>query len=118
ENVQLRLYKVSKRRDLDISTVTLAFWLEVEGALCTAARIAAGGVGPTVVRLPRSEESLVGRPLTLEAMLTAGRIARDEITPISDVRGGVGYRLQLVENLFAKCWHEVRGDEALTGTTS
>lgn len=111
ENVQLRLYKVSKRRDMDISTVTLAFWLEVEGDLCTAARIATGGVGPTVVRLLRAEESLVGRPLTLEAMQTAGRIARDEIKPISDVRGGADYRLQLVENLFAKCWHEVRDDE-------
>lgn len=118
EIVQLRLYKVSKRRDMDISTVTLAFWLEVEGDLCTGARIATGGVGPTVVRLPRAEESLIGRPLTLEAMQTAGRIARAEIMPISDVRGGAGYRLQLVENLFAKCWHEVRGGEVLTRVTS
>jgi xanthine dehydrogenase small subunit len=117
ENVQLRLYKVSKRRDMDISTVTLAFWLEVEGDLCTAARIATGGVGPTVVRLPRAEESLIGRPLTLEAMQTAGRIARDEIKPISDVRGGAEYRLQLVENLFAKCWHEVRDGEVFSGST-
>jgi len=117
ENVQLRLYKVSKRRDMDISTVTLAFWLEVEGDLCTAARIAAGGVGPTVVRLPRAEESLMGRPLTLAAMQTAGRVARDEIKPISDVRGGAEYRLQLVENLFAKCWHEVNGGEVCCGST-
>ncbi|TWT97894.1 Nicotinate dehydrogenase FAD-subunit [Botrimarina colliarenosi] len=117
ENVQLRLYKVSKRRDMDISTVTTAFWLELEGDLCAGARLAAGGVGPTVVRLPRAEEALIGRPLTLEAMRVAGRIAREEITPISDVRGGADYRLQLVENLFAKCWHEVRGNGILTGSS-
>ena len=35
------------------------------------------------------------------------RSARDEVTPISDVRGSDAYRRQLVENLFAKCFHDL-----------
>lgn len=107
ESTLMKLYKVSKRRDMDISTATLAFWIETDGDLVAKIRIAAGGVGPTVVRLPRAEEMLTGKPLTLEAMQAAGRGAREEFTPLSDVRGSDAFRWQLVENLFAKCWHEI-----------
>ncbi|WP_442482104.1 xanthine dehydrogenase small subunit [Aeoliella sp. SH292] len=107
-DVELRLYKVSKRRDMDISTVTAAFWVRESNGKVVEARIAAGGVGPVVVRLGDAEQSLVGRALTLESMREAGRIARTEIKPISDVRGAADYRLQLVENLFSKCFHDLQ----------
>lgn len=103
----LKLYKVSKRRDMDISTVTAAFWLEADGGRIASARVAVGGVGPVVLRVPKAEAALAGGDFSLEAMQAAGRIARDEITPLTDVRGSADYRLQLVENLFAKCWHDL-----------
>ncbi len=106
-NEHLKLYKISKRRDMDISTVTAAFWLEMDNNIIRSARIASGGVGPTVVRLPRAEALLCGKPLTVEVMRAAGRVASEEITPISDVRGSASYRLQLVENLFVKCFHDL-----------
>lgn len=112
-STQVKLYKVSKRRDMDISTATLAFWLEMDGGVVSTVRIAAGGVGPTVLRLPQAEASLSGKPLTLEAMQTAGSAARDEFTPLSDVRGSDAFRWQLVENLFAKCWHEIADASAV-----
>ncbi len=65
-----------------------------------------GGVGPIVKRLPLVEQSLAGQPFELETMLQAGAIAREEVAPISDVRGSSDYRSQLVENLFAKCYYE------------
>ncbi len=107
EASRLKLYKVSKRRDMDISTVTLAFWLEVTDGRVTTARLAAGGVGPTVVRLPKAEAALMEGPFELAAMQAAGRIAREEVAPLSDVRGSASFRSQLVENLFAKCWHDL-----------
>lgn len=107
ENQRLKLYKISKRRDMDISTVTAAFLLEFEGETIRAARIAAGGVGPTVVRLPQAEAALVGQLLNVDTMQNAGQVARGEITPITDVRGSADYRLQLVENLFVKCCHDL-----------
>lgn len=107
EQTRLKLYKISKRRDMDISTVTVASWLEMKGEIVREARLATGGVGPTVVRLPLAEEMLTGQPLSLETMRAAGQQARDEILPISDVRGSADYRLQLVENLFAKCYYDL-----------
>lgn len=106
-NERLKLYKISKRRDMDISTVSAAFWLELEDQKIRTARIATGGVGPTVIRLRQAEAMLKGQPMTAETMRAAGRKGRDEITPISDVRGGVSYRHQLVENLFVKCFHDL-----------
>ncbi|MEM7625033.1 MAG: FAD binding domain-containing protein [Planctomycetota bacterium] len=106
----LKLYKVSKRRDMDISTFTAAVLLTLDdaGETITAARLAFGGVAPVVLRLPETESLLAGQPFTKDTMRAAGQHARTEITPISDVRGGADYRLQLAENILVKCYHDLR----------
>jgi xanthine dehydrogenase small subunit len=106
----LKLYKVSRRKDLDISAFTAAIRLAMTGDRIDRAGIAYGGVAPTVVRLPRTEAFLSGKSATLETFEQAGRIARDEIKPISDVRGSADYRLQLAENIMPKFWFEVFGE--------
>ncbi|MGC4003272.1 MAG: FAD binding domain-containing protein [Pirellulales bacterium] len=50
-----RAYKVSKRRDLDISSATAAFWLRLDANRIGDIRIAYGGVGPNIVRLRATE---------------------------------------------------------------
>ena len=104
---ELKLYKISKRRDMDISTFTAAFLIGRDGDTITDARIALGGVGPTVVRTRQAEELLVGKEFSIETMRQAGKIAASEITPISDVRGSDSYRSQLAENIFVKCFHDL-----------
>ncbi len=106
----LKLYKVSRRKDLDISAFTAAIRLTLDGDRITRATIAYGGVAPTVIRLPRTEAFLTGKSATLDTFEQAGRIARAEIKPISDVRGSADYRLQLAENIMAKFWYEVFGE--------
>jgi xanthine dehydrogenase small subunit len=106
-HVWLKLYKISRRRDLDISTVTAAFWFETDSDnMIACCRIAVGGVAPTVLRLHRTETLMTGRRMELATMTAAGRQAREEVTPISDVRGSAEYRLQLVENLFQKFYYD------------
>lgn len=105
----LKLYKVSRRRDLDISAFTAAIRLAMNGDHIERAGIAYGGVAPTVIRLPRTEAFLVGKSATLDTFEHAGRIARSEIKPISDVRGSADYRLQLAENILAKFWFDAFG---------
>ena len=109
KNETLKLYKVSKRRDMDISTFTAAFLIGQQDNTITHARVAIGGAGPTVLRAPKAETAMTDQPLSLETMCRAGVIARDEITPISDVRGSDAYRYQLAENIFAKCYHDLTG---------
>lgn len=102
----LKLYRVSRRRDLDIATFTAALLLESLDDVIVEARLAYGGVGPVVLRLPRTETFLTGRPFLETIFREAGLIARDEISPITDVRGSDTYRRQLAENIPLKFFHD------------
>jgi xanthine dehydrogenase small subunit len=102
-----KCYKVSKRKDLDISSFGAAIWMRRGGRAISEIRIAYGGVGPIVLRLPRTEEFLCGKTLSLELFEHAGKIAGQEVTPISDVRGSHEYRRLLAENILVKFWHDL-----------
>ncbi len=104
----LRCYKISRRRDLDISTFTAAIRLRLDGDVIQDASIAFGAVGPIVIRARKTEAFLRGQPFTEDTMLQAGEIAIAEITPISDVRGAADYRYQLTRNILLKFWHETQ----------
>lgn len=106
-NDTLRLYKVSKRSHLDISSFTAAMLMRRAGDRIDSIRIAYGGVGPMILRLPRTESFLTGKPFALDTLEDAGTIAREEITPISDVRGSRDFRLQLAGNVLKKFYYDV-----------
>ena len=102
----LGLYKVSRRKDLDISSFTAAIRLETTAGTITRASVALGGVGPVVMRMPAVEALLKGQSITQDLFERAGQLARHEIDPISDVRGSRDFRLQLAENIFSKFYYE------------
>jgi xanthine dehydrogenase small subunit len=106
EDELLRLYKVSRRRDLDIASFTAAIRMRLDGETISETAIAFGAVGPTVLRARQTEEFLRGRPLDEDTMQAAGDVAVAEITPISDVRGAADYRYQLTRNILLKFYHE------------
>jgi xanthine dehydrogenase small subunit len=102
----LRLYKISKRTHLDISTFTAAMLMTRTNGRIEAMRVAYGGVGPVVLRLKQTEDFLGGRAFARETFAEAGEIARGEIAPIDDVRGSKEFRLQLAENIMQRFFHE------------
>jgi xanthine dehydrogenase small subunit len=106
----LRLYKVSRRRDLDIASFTAAIRLRMDGDAIEEAAIAFGAVGPMVIRARETETFLRGRPLDEETMRAAGDVAVGEIAPISDVRGAADYRYQLTRNILLKFYYETQLD--------
>jgi xanthine dehydrogenase small subunit len=111
-----KLYKVSKRFDLDISSFMAAFYATLrEGGVIQRIRIAYGGVGPVILRLPKTEQFLTGQPLNDETMAAAGELARSEIMPISDVRGSADFRFQLGENIVRRFHAEVVAEHASVG---
>ena len=110
-DTQLRLYKVSRRRDLDISTFTAAIAIGLQGDKITSAAIAYGAVGPVVLRLPKTEQFLTGKEFSIATMKPAGDVAVAEITPISDVRGSEDFRLQLARNVLQKFYYEIAAQE-------
>jgi xanthine dehydrogenase small subunit len=107
----LELYKVSRRRDLDISGFTAALRLRLSvNDTIERASIALGGVGPVLIRPRRVEQYLAGQPFTEKTMQAAGDLAVEEVTPIDDVRGSADYRRQLTRNIFLKFYHQTQGE--------
>jgi xanthine dehydrogenase small subunit len=115
----LKLYKVSRRQDLDIATFGAAIRVRRAGAVITRAYVAFSGVAPTVVRLPATEAFLQGKRLAEATFREAGRLASSEIQPISDVRGTRDFRLLLEENILLKfycdCLQQQQPEPAAVG---
>ena len=59
--------KIAKRRFDDISSVAVAFGLDVVDGVVAAARIGLGGVAATPIRARATEQALVGRPVAPRA---------------------------------------------------
>jgi xanthine dehydrogenase small subunit len=112
-----KLYKISKRHDLDISSFTAAFWMRRENGVVADLRIAYGGVGPVIYRLRKTEAALIGKPFTEAEVEAVTEIARSEITPISDVRGDAEYRFLLAENILRKFYCDMSGVETYQRAT-
>lgn len=104
----LRLYKSSRRTDLDIATFGAAIRMKLDGDTIQSAAIAYSGVAATVVRLPETERFLAGQVFERGTFTEAGRQARREVQPITDVRGSADFRLQLCENVLTKFWFDER----------
>jgi len=106
----LALYKVSQRKDLDISGVNAAFraCFKRVGGKCVIDRmsIVLGGVAATPVRLPKTEASLKGMVLGAEVLAQACQILQKEIAPISDLRGSQAFRRVVAENLLRRFFRE------------
>jgi xanthine dehydrogenase small subunit len=104
----VRLYKVSRRKHLDISTNTAAFKFKLNGNKIEDITIAYGGVAAVILRLPKTEAFLKGKQIELDVFHQAAELAVSEITPISDVRGSKEFRLQLAKNLLSKLFYEIK----------
>ena len=118
EGETIKLYKVSKRRDLDISSVSGAIFLRRKAEVIEDVRIALGGVGPTVLRATKAEAMLRGTRFTQRAFDAASAAVRDEVTPISDVRGSADYRRTVAANLLLRCFHELAPADPIEGSVS
>jgi xanthine dehydrogenase molybdopterin binding subunit/xanthine dehydrogenase small subunit len=104
-----RWYKVSKRREMDISTVAACFRIDLDaGGKVLNARLAYGGVAALSLRAKKTEQALVGKSWSEETVSAALPILREEFTPISDVRGDAAYRQGLIQSLFEKFLHDTQ----------
>jgi carbon-monoxide dehydrogenase medium subunit len=81
---------------MDLSVASVAVLLELDGGACSAARVAAGSVAPTPIRLPGTEACLTGKRLTDDVVAAACESAMREVSPITDVRSTADYRRRIV----------------------
>jgi xanthine dehydrogenase iron-sulfur cluster and FAD-binding subunit A len=92
-------YKVSRRRELDISAVSAGMVVELDGGRVARARLAYGGLAATPARARRTEDALVGRAWTPETVAEAARELAHDFAPIDDLRGSAAFRRSLARNL-------------------
>ena len=96
-------FKVSRRREMDISIVSAGFFVRMDdGDVVTQARLAFGGVAATTVRAQRAEAALLGKTWERETVEAVKAVLAEELTPINDVRGSAEYRRGLIVDLFEK----------------
>lgn len=106
----LRVYKVSKRFDQDISALCGAFNLVHKDGKITSARIAFGGMAAIPKRAKAVEKALLGQDWSLEALQSLTPAWQSDFQPISDMRASASYRIESAQNLLIRYFHDLNGE--------
>jgi xanthine dehydrogenase small subunit len=102
----VRVVKLSKRFDSDISGVCGAFALRIREGIVSEVRIAFGGMAGIPARAPGCEAALAGRAWTGEAVEAAAQALAEDYQPLDDLRGSAAYRRKVAANLLRRIWAE------------
>lgn len=102
----VKFYKVSKRKDLDISTVSGGFSLILKDNTVEVITLTYGGMAATTKRASKAESYLKGKEWVRENVEQAMEIIAKEFTPLSDARSGAEFRTIAAKNLLMKFWSE------------
>lgn len=111
ENI-IRFYKVSKRKDLDISTVSGGFRLGLTGQTIQDICLAFGGMAEIPKRASKTEAFLKNKEWSFENIAKATKILYKEFSPISDARSGAEFRKLAAKNLLIKFYEETKKEYA------
>lgn len=106
----IKSYKISKRKNLDISTVSAAFNLKLENNIVSDIILAYGGMAAFTRRADKAENFLKGKKWTAESIEAAVKIIADEFSPISDARSEAKYRKIASKNLLMKFFAETKSN--------
>jgi CO/xanthine dehydrogenase FAD-binding subunit len=84
------------RREGDFALVGAVSLLQLDqGGACRGVRITMFGVGGTPLRLPRSEEAMLGRKVSSQNIKEAARLASEALAPASDIHASAEYRKEV-----------------------
>ncbi|MBT4944322.1 MAG: xanthine dehydrogenase family protein subunit M [Chloroflexi bacterium] len=89
------------RNEMDIAVAGVGVFVQLDasGQNFESARIALASVGPTPILASAAGDSLAGKPVNDETIAAAAALAKAAATPITDMRGTIEQRRQLVEVL-------------------
>mgnify|MGYP006278453273 CR=1 FL=1 len=99
--------KMGLRKAQAISIVNLTAVLTMEGKTIQDASVTLGAVAPTIIHAVNVEEFLQGKELTEDVYRKAGEVAKEDVSPIDDVRGTAGYRVAISEVLVRRGLREI-----------
>jgi xanthine dehydrogenase small subunit len=96
---RIRIVKLSKRFDSDISALCGAFAIRLEDDRIVEARIAFGGMAGIPARAAACEAALTGERWCEATLAAAADALEQDYRPLSDLRGSAGYRLTAAANV-------------------
>ncbi len=102
----IRIVKLSKRFDSDISGLCGAFALRIESGIVSGARVAFGGMAGIPARAEGCEAALTGQPWIEATVEAAAQALASDYTPLDDLRGSAAYRRTVAANLLRRIWAE------------
>jgi xanthine dehydrogenase small subunit len=111
DNSIVRVYKISKRNDLDISSLSVAFRMKKENNIVKDISIVFGGMAAVPKHASMTEKFLENKKWTKEIVEQASEIIQQDFDPISDVRANKEYRMQAARNLLLKFWNDLLNGE-------
>ncbi|MBQ1265365.1 MAG: FAD binding domain-containing protein [Proteobacteria bacterium] len=111
-NARCASYKVSKRLELDISSVSGTCYVETDdNNIVTVARLSFGGVAAVAgARAKLAESALIGKAWTEENVEIAAQKIAEDFTPISDFRASAWYRQTVACNILRGFYQETLTD--------
>ena len=99
---QFYCWKIYKRFDQDISAVLGAFSAVIDNEVISEIHICFGGMAGTPKRASKCEKKLVGTKVNEICLKKAQDILHEDFSPITDMRAGKEYRLNVSKNLLEK----------------
>ena len=97
-------HKIAKRRFDDISSVAVAFSLQIDAGVVTRARIGLGGVAAIPLRAHATEAVLTGAPWNQQTVNRAAATLEAEGTPMDDHRASSAYRSRTLSHALLKLY--------------
>jgi xanthine dehydrogenase small subunit len=105
----VRVYKVSKRFDSDITSICAALsFVRGDDGVITDVRFAYGGMAATARRAAGAEAAVLGTRWTEDDLRRAQAAINDDFTPLTDLRASAEYRKIVAANLLERFWLETR----------
>jgi xanthine dehydrogenase small subunit len=115
KNEIIKSYKISKRKDLDIASVSACFRLKLDKSNhIQKAIFAFGGVAAMPTRAKKTETFVLGKPWNRDTANRASQILLDEFQPISDARSTADARKLMIRNLLIKFWDDTKSETSNT----
>ncbi|MDT8893828.1 xanthine dehydrogenase small subunit [Halomonas sp. I1] len=114
---QLKVWKLSKRREDDISAVLAAFAWRLEGGVMRDVRLGFGGMAAIPKRATETEAALEGCTPDPAVFAAARAVLGEELTPMSDVRGSAEYRRTAAGNMLERLRLMIEADRPAAEAT-
>ncbi len=111
-NSVTKFFKVSKRQDVDISSVSAAFSIKKQNGIAKDVILAYGGMAEKTVRALKTEEFLLNKAWSKENIEQAMDILKTEFSPLSDVRAGAEYRKEVAASLLMKFFNSIKNENS------